>query len=188
MAIGLGLVAEPLVDVVLSDEWRGVAPLLMVLAALSVFRPVTWVLSTYLGAQQRTNRLMFLEVGKVVVLLAGIAVLSPLGIHAAATAVGIAFGASAIAGTWMVVQDGPSPWRMLVGFVQPLVACAIMAAAVMLAYAGLKVVGVTHPVAHLVVGIVVGAVSYVAAALVVCRATSRDLLGLVRDVVSHRRQ
>jgi lipopolysaccharide exporter len=86
LAIGLGLVADPLIRTALDPAWWGVAPLLMILAALSVFRPVTWVLSTYLEAEAKTSRLFFLEVSKGALLLGGIAALAPYGIEASGVA------------------------------------------------------------------------------------------------------
>jgi lipopolysaccharide exporter len=179
LAIGLGLIAYPLIAAILpADKWQEVAPLLTVLACLSVFRPITWVLSAYMEAEQKTSRLMWLEVAKAGVLLIGIALLAPYGLRVAAGAVGLAFGATAIAGVALVVREGPSPARLAVGFLQPLIACAVMAAAVW----GLHhaIAGV-HPLIELIAEMVVGGVVYVAAALVICRATARDLIGLLKQ-------
>ena len=182
MAVGLGAVADPLIAIVLSEEWQGVAPLLLVLSVVSVFRPITWVLSTYLEAQGRTGRLMFLELGNVALLLAGIAVLAPYGIRAAATAVGFAYGFNAIAGIWMVVRDGPSPWRLALGFLQPAAACAVMAAAVWSADGMLVAAGVDAPAALLAIEIAVGGIVYVAAALILARPAALDLISVVRGM------
>jgi lipopolysaccharide exporter len=187
MAAGLGLVADPLIAVVLpSDKWQAVAPLLTVLATLSVFRPLTWVLSTYMEAQDRTARMMFLEVGKLALILGGIVVLAPYGVVVAAGAVGFAFGISAVAGVVMVVVDdrenGPSPRKLLLGFLQPLIACAAMAAVVLgLRFYVLQGMGLPA-VAVLAIEIVVGGGVYVATALVVCRATAKDLLSMLRKI------
>jgi lipopolysaccharide exporter len=184
LAVGLGLVAYPLIALILPhNDWQGVAPLLTVLASLSVFRPITWVLSAYLEAESKTNRLMFLELGKVVVLLGGMALLAPYGVRAASGAVGIAFGLAAIAGVAIVVREGVSPVRMLVGFLQPIAACAVMAAAVWLCERGLLLADIDHPAIVLPLEIVVGAIAYVAAALVLARKSSRDLLSLVRNAL-----
>src|SRR5688572_18930720 len=114
LAVGLGLVAYPLIDLILpSNEWQLVAPLLTVLACLSVFRPITWVLSAYLEAESKTNRLMVLELIKLGLLLGGIAILQRFGVRAASAAVGIAFGLTAIAGIALVAREGPSPRRLL---------------------------------------------------------------------------
>ncbi len=181
LAVGLGLIAYPLISLILpANEWQEVAPLLTVLACLSIFRPITWVLSAYLEAESKTNRLMFLEIAKVVVLLVGIALLSPYGLRAAAGAVGIAFGLTAITGVAIVARNGVSPYRMFLGFFQPLVACILMGASVWLTWQGLAAAGITHPAIVLVAEILVGAIVYVVAALVLCRETAVDLLGLLK--------
>jgi PST family polysaccharide transporter len=180
LAIGLGLVAYPLIAFILpSNAWQEVAPLLTVLACLSVFRPITWVLSAYLEAEAKTGRLMFLELAKVALLLVGIGLLAPYGLRIAAGAVGIAFGLTAIAGIAMVVREGPSPTRLAIGFLQPLAACAVMASTVWLTHLGLRAAGLHHHALYLVIEIVMGAIAYVGAALVICRDTSRDMLGLL---------
>ena len=186
LAIGLGLIARPLIAALLpANGWQEVAPLLSMLSALSVFRPISWVVSAYLEAEAKTNRLVLLEVGKLGVLIGGIALLSPYGLRVASGAVGIAFGATAIGAVVMVAREGPSPLRMLIGFVQPLAACAVMAAAVALVAHGLHAADVTQPALELVVEIVVGAATYAAAILVIARARSRDLLALVAKAL-HR--
>jgi PST family polysaccharide transporter len=194
LAVGLGLVADPLIALILpSNEWQLVAPLLVVLASLSVFRPVMWVLSAYLEAESKTGRLMFLELGKLVLLIGGIAALQRFGIRVASAAVGLAFGATAIAGIALVAREaghggrrGPSARRLFVGFFQPIAACGVMVAAVLGVRAGLEAAGVAHPAIYLVAMIAAGAAAYPAAALVLCRATARDLLNLVRQL-RHRR-
>jgi PST family polysaccharide transporter len=184
LAIGLGLVAYPLIAWILpANDWQEVAPLLTVLACLSVFRPITWVLSAYMESEQKTGRLMFLELAKVGLLLLGISLLAPYGLRVAAGAVGVAFGLTAVAGVAMVVREGPSPTRLAAAFIQPLAACAAMAAAVWLAARGMRIVGFEHPAIYLLVEIAVGGAAYVAAALVLCRETSRDLLGLLKKAL-----
>ena len=186
LAIGLGVVAEPLVAAVLPPTWHEVAPLLAVLSALSVFRPITWVLSAYMEAQGRTGRIMFLELGNLICLLGGIWLLSPLGLTWAAAAVGLAFGLQAIAGVLVVARHGPSVRRLAAGFLQPLAACAVMAGAVLALRPALA--GALAPAPRLAVEVAIGALAYVAAALLICRATARDLIGLARDVLSRKRR
>ena len=75
---------------------------------------------------------MSLEEDKLVLLLGGIAfLLAPYGLRVAAGAVGIAFGATAIASVVMVAREGPSPRRLFGGFLRPLAACAVMAIVVL---------------------------------------------------------
>ncbi|MBS1118136.1 MAG: polysaccharide biosynthesis protein [Deltaproteobacteria bacterium] len=184
LAIGLGLVAYPLIGLLLpANKWQEVAPLLAVLACLSVFRPIMWVLSAYLEAELKTNRLMFLEIGKVVLLLGGIAVVYPYGLRVAAGAVGVAFGLTSVAGVLMVMREGPSPARLVGGFVRPLLACAVMGLVVWGVHAGLVLVDLDHPAVLLSAMIVTGAIAYVAAAFVVCRDTVRDVLGMLKKAV-----
>jgi len=185
LAIGLGLVAYPLIELLLpNNEWQDVAPLLTVLTCLSVFRPITWVLSAYFEAECKTNRLMILELVKIALLLAGIALLHPFGLRAAAGAVGIAFGITALAGIVVVVREGVSPTRMLAGFVQPVLACIVMAIAVFAANRALVSLDLDHPLLLLVVEIGVGAITYIAAALVIARDSAADLLRLARRALA----
>jgi lipopolysaccharide exporter len=184
LAIGLGLVAYPLIALLLpNNDWQQVAPLLTVLACLSVFRPVTWVLSAYLEAESKTNRLMALELAKLVILIGGIALLHPYGVKATAGAVGVAFGFTAITGVLMVMREGPSPKRLLVGFLQPLLACVVMGAAVYGVYELLLLANIHHPAIHLPVMIVVGGLAYVVAALAIARESSRDLVRLFKKAI-----
>lgn len=187
LAVGLGLVAYPLISLILpANEWQEVAPLLAILACLSVFRPIIWVLSAYLEAESKTNRLMFLELGKIALLLGGIVVLQRFGLEVASTAVGIAFGATAVAGVMMVMREGPSLRRLAIGFAQPLAACVAMAAIALGVQEALERSGVTQPGVVLVAMVIAGAVAYVGAALVICRDTTRDLLDVVGKAIRRR--
>ena len=184
LAIGLGLVAYPLISLLLpNNKWQDVAPLLAVLTSLSVFRPITWVLSAYLEAEAKTNRLMLLEIAKIGILLGGIWLLSPYGLRAAAAAVGIAFGFTAITGIAVVVREGVSPSRLFLGFVRPMLACAVMGAAVYVTSRVLIGVGLDHPAILLTVEILVGGIAYVGAALMIARETSVDLLRLLKGAL-----
>lgn len=185
LALGLGVVADTLIAVIMSAEWQEVAPFLTVLAALSVFRPIGWVVSSYLGAQERNKPLMYLEMLKIVGLLGGMAALSPLGPRVAAGAVGVAFAIHAALGVWLVLDNGPRPRVLIGGFLRPLAAAGVMAAAVLAVRFGLQEVGV-HAGLLLAVEIVVGAVVYVGVAFVVCRDTVRDLLNVLREVRRRR--
>src|SRR5262249_46741455 len=91
-------------------------------------------------------------------------------------AVGITFGATAIAGVALVTREGPSPRRLLTGFMQPLLACAVMAVVVWLVDRSL---GDAIPAVRGLPEGATGAVAYVGAALLICRDASRELLGLL---------
>jgi PST family polysaccharide transporter len=179
MAIGLGLVAEPLVRTLLPPDWRGVSPLLTILSVVSVFRPITWVVSTYMEAGERTSSLMWLEISKLGVLLGSIALLSRFGLLWASAGVGIAFGSSAIIGVLLVVRGAAPRWRIFLGFSQPLIACSAMAVAVLGFRWG---VALNTPWIELLIEIALGGLAYVAVALLVCRATAKDLLRLLKGL------
>ena len=197
LAIGLGLIARPLIALVLpADQWQEVAPLLVVLSGLSVFRPFLSVLTAYLEANGESARVMWLELAKLVVLLGGIAAFATVGrdvlawgemasLELAAGAVGLAFGATALTTALLVSREpgGPRLRPIVIGFVQPLLACAAMAAAVLAIDRGLRAAGVDSPGVLLAVEIVAGAVVYAAAALVVARDCSRDLLQLLKKTL-----
>lgn len=187
LACGLGAVSNTLVRLTLSEEWQDVAPLLTVLAVLSVFRPVGWVVSSYLQAQERNRPLMFLEIGKVIVLIGGIYALSPWGVRASACAVGFAFGLHTLAGISLVLRNGPSPRALLSGFLRPLIACGVMSGAVLAIRLTAEQYGLHHPGVLLAIEVTVGAVIYVPTAYMLCNKTSRDLLSLVKQVVRRRR-
>jgi lipopolysaccharide exporter len=181
LAIGLGVIAHSLVDLVLSDEWQGVAPLLVVLSALSVFRPVTWVISSYMQTFERNRALMLLEILKVALLLGCIVAFSALGPVWAAASVGIAFGAHALVMVSLVVRlDSIPAARLASGFLRPLLACGVMAAAVLGTRWGLEAVGVTSPALLVPAELAAGALSYVPAAFVFAPATTRDFLQLLK--------
>jgi PST family polysaccharide transporter len=182
LAVGLGAVSNTLIHLVLSEEWEDVAPLLSVLAVLSVFRPIGWVVSSYLQAQERNKPLMYLEMIKIVTLLGGVVALSPFGVRASAGAVGLAFAINAVLGVWLVLHNGPRPRVLIEGFLRPLFAASVMAAAVLLMRFTLKGFSLAHPGILLAAEISVGAIVYVAVALVVCRDATRDLLQGMREL------
>lgn len=185
MAIGFALVARPLIHLALPPAWWDVAPLLTILCTLSIFRPIPWVLSAYMEAQERTGRLMLLEVGKVVLLLGLMVALSPLGLHWVAGAVGIAYGLHAVIGVVLVANEGPSISKLARGFAEPALACAWMAACVLgFQYA----LGAAPDWIILLGSIIVGAAAYVSGAWIMCRQTSRALVAQVRRIAAERRQ
>jgi hypothetical protein len=134
-------------------------------------------------AQARTASLMFLELANLVVLLGGIWALSPLGLAWSAGAVGIAFGSYAVAGVWMISHNGPSLRRLAFGFLQPLAACGVMAASVL---ASRRLFTGAPAAVELAAELGVGALAYIAAALVLCRANARDLIALAADLIRRR--
>src|SRR6185503_11117155 len=57
LAVGLGAVAPTLVATIFDARWRPLAPMLVLLSALSVARPLGWAVASYLQAQQLPRRI-----------------------------------------------------------------------------------------------------------------------------------
>jgi len=184
LAIGLGAVAPTLVAAVFDARWRPIGPMLVLLSALSVARPVGWMVESYLQARQKPQTILWLEGFKVVALVLLIVSLGRAGPLFTCAAVGAAFGVHALACLWIVRWlDGISLGRSLGGLVPALVACAPMVAAVL----GTRhVVGLlaihTHFVA-LGIEVLAGAVTYAVAVSLVARDVSRELVERVVDAM-----
>jgi PST family polysaccharide transporter len=182
LAVGLGAVSQTLVAGLFNQEWQGVAPLLLVLSALAVFRPIGWTIASYLQVRDMTRQIMYLEVFKVAALLSGLAGLGYLwGPAWACAGVGAGFALHAIASCWMVqLADGIKMTRMLAGFVGPLLACAPMVAAVYGVRHALHAAGVQNVYLFLALEIAAGALVYVPAAFLFARETALDCIALLR--------
>jgi lipopolysaccharide exporter len=179
MGVGLSVVADPLVTVLLPATWHDMAPFLMALGSMSVFRPLGWVVDSYLKVTDKTRLLFFAELVKVVSLFTAI-FLAPAPIWAT-VGVGLAFALQSLTMIAMLgFVDGVSPLRFVPGFIGPVLACAVMAAAVLGARYGLIALGLEDVGVRLVIEIAVGAVVYVPAAFVCAPAITRDVLGLLR--------
>jgi PST family polysaccharide transporter len=184
MAIGLGAVAQSLIATLLKPEWQGVAPLLTVLSALSVFRPLTWVFGSYLNTYARTKLLMILEAFKLALLLGCIAAFAKFGPLFSAGAVGFAFATHMLVMAIILVRtDGLDGAALVGGFVRPIVACAAMAGAVLAVRHAMQAHAVRSNLLILVAEIVVGALVYVPAAFIVARETSEEFVGRVRKAL-----
>jgi len=132
LAVGLGAVAETLVSTLLRNAWSMVAPMLSILAFLSVVRPIGWTIGSYLSVQGRTKTIMWLSLVNVVVLFSSMAMLGHwFGPLAACYGVGIGFSVHALGSVWVVRQSEGIPLSaFLRATVPPLVASAALAAAV----------------------------------------------------------
>jgi lipopolysaccharide exporter len=185
LAVGLGAVAETVVRALLDPRWAPVAPMLMVLSALSITRPIGWTVTSYLQARQTTRLIMWLDAFRLAVLMIAILTLGRLSPLWACIAVGVAFGSHMLATFWAVRRLDAIPLRRSLGSIAgPLVACVPMVVAVLL---GRRALAAFAPGAHafvvLAVEVLVGAIAYVAAALMVVPAPLRELVGRVLDAV-----
>jgi PST family polysaccharide transporter len=188
LAIGLGAVAPTVVSTVLRKEWQDVAPMLSILSAMAVARPIGWTISSYLLAWGRPRAEAALEGMKLVAVVVFILTIGRLGPLWACVAVGVAFAAHALA-SMAVVQafDGIRVTMLVARCAPPLAACAPMVLAVVAARLALAHSGVDVRGIGLAVEIAVGAVAYVGAAFVFARAPAQDFLQLVRRAMKHTR-
>jgi lipopolysaccharide exporter len=186
LAVGLAAVAPTLVAAIFDERWRPVAPMLVLLSALSVTRPIGWTIQSYLQARQRTPFLAWLEALKLAILVLGIVTFGRISPLWTCTAVGLAFGVHAVASLAVArFLDAIPLGRVLGGLASALGACAFMTLAVLGARSVLSLEALA-PALALAIEIVVGAVTYVAAALIVARAASYELLRRVLDAAGLR--
>jgi PST family polysaccharide transporter len=184
LAVGLGAIA-PSVIILLGEEYAGVAPMLTILAALSISRPVGWTIMSYLVARGQTQGAMALELTNVAVLLPAVALLGWLGGPLwACGGAGLSFACMGLLGVYLVKRlDGIPMSRVLHGMWRPLLATAPMAAAV---------VGVRHllagrsPVLSFVLELVTGVVVYVPSAFLIAPSAARDFVRMFREAILKR--
>jgi PST family polysaccharide transporter len=139
------------------------------------------VIGSYLQAQKRTRPIMVLEIGKVVGILLLVPTVGSFGPLWACVAVGITYAIHALASVWLVRRtDGVPMKNLLLPLVRPLAACGVMVGAIVGVRRLLGAFDVDHPGLGLGVELCVGAVAFIAAALVVAKDASGDMLGLVR--------
>lgn len=186
LAVGLGAVSASLVAVFFDSRWDGVAPMLAVLSALSLSRPIGYAVANYFQAVGRPLTASILEVAKLVLLVGAIFVLGHLGPLWVCAAVGVAFTLHALACLWVVSRDGLPFFATLGGLMTPLVACMPMVLAVLGVRHGLRQLGLPHPLLSLICEILAGGVVFVGCAFVVARPIALDLYGLVRGLIRSR--
>lgn len=188
LAVGLGVVGQTVVDALLRPEWHDVGPMLAVLSCLSIVRPVGWTISSYLLARDQPRLDAKLEVFKLAGLVVLLLTLGRLGPVWACVAVGVAFGAHAVA-SMIAVQwlDGVRVRTLAMQCAPALAACVPMLAAVLAVQAVESWAGVRPAAARLALEIAVGAATYPLSALLFARTQALDLLMLARRLLGHQR-
>lgn len=186
LAAGFGAVAPTLVRAWFPPRWWDVAPMLMVLSALSVLRPVAWLLASYLQAIRRPRVLLRLEFLKVLLLGACIPLLARFGPVAACGAIGVAFAAHlmAAAGTVRRLESLRSR-SLLCPLVTPAVGCGALVASV----AGTRVLlggASLSSTWRLVAEIGAGAAAYLATIGWLARRDLVDIRGFIQDAIRRR--
>jgi PST family polysaccharide transporter len=176
-----------MVSTIFDKRWAGMAPLLTILAAMEIVRPLNWTLNAFLQAQQRTRALMmvgFIKVGSLLGLISTIGRISPAW---TCLCVGIAY--ATYAGSCLLVihlYDGVSMRRYLWAVARPVLACAPMFGAVAGLRIGLQYRGLGPTWGTLVAEIAVGGLTYVVSAFVIAKPVVDDVLNLVRNALRSR--
>lgn len=187
LALGLGAIAPTLTRALFDPRWAEVAPMLTLLSALSVVRPIGWIGASYLQVKNQPGAIMWLEVTKTAGLLAAIALLGRLGPLWACAAVGIAFALGSFGYFWVIRRiDGLTLREQILPLLPPVLACAPMVVAVIAARRGIVALGGASSAVGLAAELLAGAVVFVPAALLIAPAASRDLLALLRTALSRR--
>ncbi len=187
LALGLGVIAPTLTRALFDPRWAEVAPMLTLLSALSVVRPIGWIGASYLQVKDRPREIMWLEITKTCGLLAAIALLGRLGPLWACAAVGLAFAVGSFGYFWVIRRiDGLTLREQILPLLPPVLACAPMVLAVIAARRGLSALGGAPDAVGLAAELLAGALVFIPSALVLAPAASRDLLALLRTALPRR--
>jgi PST family polysaccharide transporter len=181
MAVGLGTIAPTLVAALFTPQWQPLGPILIVLSAISIGRPIAGLVASYLQAQNRPWSVLKLEWAMVALLLASIATLGRFGPLWVCAATAFTAGAYALASLLIVNRsDGVSITRIIGVLWGPSCACTLMVVVILTLRAMLSTSLPVHIV--LLIEIIGGAATYVAAAFVLVRSPVRELLRLAADI------
>jgi PST family polysaccharide transporter len=192
LAIGLGAVATTLTRAFLAPEWQAVGPMLALLSALAVVRPIAGAVQSYLQAALRLRAVMIVEwlaVGFILGTLFTLGRVSPLW---ACASIGIAFSLRLVVMLEVLrrterVPIAPIVWKQI----GPLVACAPMVAATWAIHRGFVMLGRgdargIHAVVELAAQIAAGGLAYVAGAFLLARDQAVELVQLGKNLLSRR--
>ncbi|WP_368564798.1 oligosaccharide flippase family protein [Pseudoxanthomonas sp. UTMC 1351] len=178
MAFGLSVCAPTLVAALLPPEWSQVAPLLSVLAAVSVLAPASFMLASFLGALGENGTALRIELLTVLVLVGALVLLSRWGVVAASFAVGIALVAQLALSIAACRRHGLSLHGLGTPLLRVTAACMVMVAGVLLLRAMMSD-WQGAPVLGLVCEIALGAALYPAALAFLGNDLLKDVLRLL---------
>jgi hypothetical protein len=151
------------------------------LSALSVARPVGWAVASYLQARQLPRSILMLEAFKLLLLLGSLVTFGRRAPLLACAAVGVAFAGHALASLWLVRQvDGITLRRSLGSLAPAFAACLVMAAAVLLVRHTLTNWPPLPPGIRLAIEVSAGGLVYAAAAALLARRATQELLNKLR--------
>jgi PST family polysaccharide transporter len=188
LGVGLGAVAATVVPALFKPSWAGVAPMLTVLGATMVFRPMIWSAIAYAQAVQRTGIVMISSFLRVVIVLSLVALGGRFGGPTWACA-GAGAGFAIHSAITILIAGRATDLPVagyLLGVARPLLPCIPMFLGVIALARGLAAAGAPL-IASLAAQIAAGAVIYIAAAFVILRPSVDELLRLGRDAIRRRR-
>jgi PST family polysaccharide transporter len=189
LAVGLGAVAPTLVAAIFDPRWQPMAPMLLLLSALSVARPVGWTIASYLQARQLPRLIFWLEGWKLLWLVLCLVTFGRVSPLFACGAVGVAFAAHALASLWVVRRIDGVPLSTSLGSLLPAsLACLPLVGGVLGTRKLLELLGGVGPVLGLTLEVVAGALCYGLGALLFARHATHDLVARVLDAVRPARR
>jgi PST family polysaccharide transporter len=183
MAAGLAIISRTLVDVLLPDQWHGVATFLSVLALGSVFRPINGMISQYLLSVERNAALMGLELLRVAVLFGGLVILGFGGPFAAAVAVGLGGFAHTCGLVRAIHGDGTFLKGLMKVLRAPVLSCVAMGVVVLSIRASFGPVDGYREGILLAAELLGGVCTYPIAMFVFGRSVTLEALTLARGVL-----
>jgi lipopolysaccharide exporter len=179
LAFGLGAVGETVVAAFFDAKWASVGTMLVLLAILSVPRPLAHIIHAYFVACHRVRVILIQEWISLGILMATIAALGHIDIRWTCAAVGIAFVLRTLILMWLVHRiDGIPMRRFLLPLIRPLVAASLMVVAILAIRPALGGISIY---ARLGVEVALGAVVYLAGAVLIFRNQAREFFSLLRS-------
>ena len=189
LCFGLAAVSPTLVSTIFNARWAGVAPLLAILSAVTALAPMVGISFAYLQVADRPKKVMILQVLAAVWLLSAVGALGRLGPLWTCAGVGLAaLVCFLVSISFTCAVDKMPPSRLLLAHVGPLLASAPMVGAVVGVRSLMTRGGFEVRYANLAIEVVVGMLAYIAAAMLLARPSSRDLIGLVHSAFLRRRR
>jgi lipopolysaccharide exporter len=187
LGVGLGAVAPTLVAAFFDARWVAMAPMLMILSVMTIFRPMSWPVTAYLQAAAKTRLVMYASVSRALFIIASVGICGLLGgpLWAAAGAcIGYAFH-TAFTITAAGLAMGMPIRAYLAAVARPFVLCVPMFFGTIALGSMLKSAGLPN-FAILSAQIIGGAVIYVSAAFIFARPITMTLLKLVASAAGRR--
>ncbi len=179
MAFGLATIASTLVAAVLPSNWAQVAPLLSVLAAVSVLGAASFMLASFLAALGENKILMCIEFVSVLVLLGAMVFLSRWGVVMASVAVGLALVVQFVLSVSACRRHGLALRALGKPLLPVMLACVVMIAGLLLLRGALWPYLATQPLVLLLCEIGVGALLYLAMLAIFGKGLLQDVIRLL---------